>query len=270
MAVSDRTAANRINFNKGLFKMRILIGAILLLASGYGAAQVGVDYGQFASSGPIVEGTVCNNPDYVSSDDGTAENGYSGNPAVVTEATVVDRFSAADFPGGAIDSVCVGWVSLGPTSVNFEIVVFDDDGAGGAPGTELGSLSASATGLPTGLPATLAEFNFVGAGVALPGTGDFYLGIRYAPSSPNVFVAADETGATNAGAGQLFFDTGDPMTDDWQAVNGLFPNYSAMLIRGLPGTGLPESQPVPALGWQGILLMTLLLAGLAALVFRSR
>ncbi|MGB0514513.1 MAG: hypothetical protein ACPGJE_06710, partial [Wenzhouxiangellaceae bacterium] len=147
---------------------------------------------------------ICSDPGMIAVDDDAAENGYSGNAAIVAEATFVQQFDAADFPLRSIDTVCLGWVSLGPTSVNFEIVVFDDDGPGGVPGTELAAVPNSATGLPTGLPETVFSYNVFGDGIVLPTSGNFYLGVRFVPSDPNVFIAADETGATNAGAGQLF------------------------------------------------------------------
>ena len=216
--------------------------------------------------------TVCSDPSIISVDDGVAENGYSGNAAVVSEATIVQLFNAADFPQGSIDTVCLGWVSLGPSSINFEIVVFDDDGAGGVPGTELGAVAASATGIPTGLPETVLSYDVSGAGIGVPASGNFYIGVRFVPSDPNFFIAADETGATNVGAGQLFFDTGDPMNDDWQAINVLFPNYSALIVRALPGAGAPPptTEAVPTLSNTGLILMSLLLAAFAIVVLRAR
>lgn len=247
--------------------MRFLLAALLVSTGSLAFAQNAAEIGRFANS-VTIEGTTCSIPPYVGSDDGTAENGYSGNAATVTEFTVVDRFSTADFPGLAIDSVCIGFVSLGTPAVDYEIVVFDDDGAGGAPGTLLGAVAASATGIPTGLPETLFQVDFTGAGVTLPTTGDFYLGVRYAPfATGNVFVASDETGATNAGAGFLFFNTGDP-GDAWEPINGAFPGYSGMFIRGLPGAA--ESQPVPAMGTIGLALLGLMLIGVAIVALRAR
>ncbi len=240
-----------------------------------GQAQLADEVGAISDAGGARGGlpTVCTDPNIIAIDDGAAENGYSGNAAVVSEAIVVQRFSAVDFPDGAMDTVCIGLVSLGPTSLNFEIVVFDDDGPSGVPGTELGAVPASASGVPTGLPETVFSYDISAAGITLPATGNFYLGMRWTPSDPNIFIAADETGATNAGAGQLFFDTGDPMTDDWQAINGLFPNYSALIVRALPAQGTPpppEAAPVPTFSNFGLLLMALVLAGVAVVVIRTR
>jgi hypothetical protein len=183
----------------------------------------------------------------------------------------VQRFDSADFPAGLIAAACVGWISQGPESVNFEIVAFDDDGPGGAPGTELGAVAASATGLPSGLPATLFDYDLTASGITLPASGNFYLGARWVPSSPNVFIAADETGATNVGAGHAFFDTGDP-GDDWQALNSTFPNYSALIVRALAGAGepAPPALPVSMMSNWALILMALMLAAIAVTVLRMR
>ena len=90
-------------------------------------------------------GIDCNNaPGIVIHDDGTLENGYSGSPgAGVTEVRVVDKFTPTSYPS-TYSSVCLDFVTLagGPPTYTVDIVVYDDDGAGGSPGTLLGSLNA--------------------------------------------------------------------------------------------------------------------------------
>lgn len=212
---------------------------------------------------------ICSDPDIIALDDGAAENAYSGNPASVMEVTIVQLFDSADFPAGLIDAACIGWVSLGPGSVNFEIVVFDDDGAGGAPGTELSAVPASASGLPgSGLPETVFDYDLSASGITLPASGNFYLGARWVPTDPNVFVGADETGATNAGAGHIFFDLGDP-GDDWATISSTFPSYSSLIVRALPGEGAP-ALPVSMMSNWALVLMSLMLAVIAVVVLRMR
>ena len=72
-------------------------------------------------------------------DDGTAENGYSGNPALISSFEGVSQFTPASYPW-VYDTVCVALVSLGGATLDFEIEVRDDDGTGGEPGTLLGTL----------------------------------------------------------------------------------------------------------------------------------
>src|SRR5690606_1843335 len=93
-------------------------------------------------------------------DDGSVENGYSGNQAAgVTQVRLVDRFTPTGYPA-LVGSVCVSFISQGPTSLNYSVVVYDDDGAGGSPGTLLGSVPATATGVPViaGLPVTASFY----------------------------------------------------------------------------------------------------------------
>lgn len=253
--------------------------AILLLVvfSCAGFAQSAADFGSQPSPGPAVqplEGivSVCDDPAIIRSDDGTAENGYSGNTGTVSEVTLVDRFDRSDFPANLIDTICIGWVSLAPDGVDFDLVVFDDDGVDGAPGTLLASAPASISGLPIGLPATIAPYDFIGQGSVLPASGSFYIGVRYTPVVGGLFVAADESGAVGAAGGYVFFDTAAP-DDVWQAIQTAFPAYSALFVRALPGEPpvvLPESQPVPTMGNWSLMLMALALALVAVVVLRAR
>ena len=237
------------------------------------SAQNAVEIGEFASTPPtILEGSVCDSMEYIRNDDGSAENGYAGNPATVIEFSVVDQFDSADFPNSIISDVCVGLIaSPTPASLTFEVVVFDDDGAGGAPGTELGSSGSFSTPMPIppGLPGTVINVPLPGAGIQVPASGNFYVGVRFAPPG-GIFISADETGATAAGAGFVLFDTGDP-ADDWEAMGTptTFENYSAMLIRALPGeVVLPETQAVPVNNFWAMTILVLMLSGLGVFVIR--
>src|SRR6266850_7464225 len=89
-----------------------------------------------------IEGIDCDSaPGIVIHDDGGIENGYSGNPGLVTEVRFVDKFTPSSYPA-SYSSVCLDFVILpgGPPTYPIDVVVFDDDGPGGAPGTLLGEL----------------------------------------------------------------------------------------------------------------------------------
>lgn len=231
--------------------------------------SVATDIGPSENADPIARGAVCDDPGIITSDDGTAENGYSGNPATVTEVRLVDQFDVADFPAGTIDTICIGWISLaGGATQNFDIVIYDDDGAAGAPGTELASIASTASGIPAGLPGQMYSYDVSGAGITLPAADSFYIGARWMPDG-DIFVASDETGATSAGAGQVWFDT-DMI---WNPINTVFPNYSALMVRALPGTGgepPPESTPVPVMGGWSVVGLTLLMVVVALTVLRRK
>ena len=89
----------------------------------------------FAPQAQLVPlGVDCNDPSIIRHDDGTIENGGSGNPlAGVTEVRFADKFTPTSYPN-SYTSVCLDFVTLagGPPTYNVDIVVYDDDGAGGS------------------------------------------------------------------------------------------------------------------------------------------
>jgi hypothetical protein len=164
-------------------------------------------------------------------DDGSLENGYSGNPAVVNMLTMVDLFTPPG-PGHQYTQVCIAWTrgGTGAETLNFEIVFYDDDGPGNAPGTLLASLPATSAGIPAFPAGQFYDYDVSAVQNIVSGLdGDIYIGARWDPIA-GVFLAADESAGTPLGSGQVFFDTGDPL-DDWEPIAGGFTNYRSMLIR---------------------------------------
>src|SRR5262249_53874418 len=105
-----------------------------------------------AGPAPLIQGVPsgidCDNaPGIVIHDDGTVENGYSGCPGIMS--IWADKFTPATYPA-TYTSVCLSFnrLCVGPTSQQIEIVVFDDDGPGGSPGTELGAMPVTITNIP--------------------------------------------------------------------------------------------------------------------------
>lgn len=159
-------------------------------------------------------------------DDGSIENGYSHN-TTVSQSRFVQAYDVTQ--ASLLGTVCVSFVSLGPSSLNYEVAVFAADGAGGAPGTELGAVSATASGMSTGLPSSvlwhavdLSSLNL------LVQPGRIYIGVRFAPSSPNVFIASDESAASPAATGYVSTNT-TPAWELMQAPN--YEDYKALFIR---------------------------------------
>jgi hypothetical protein len=96
----------------------------------------------------VPSGIDCDNaPGIVIHDDGTLENGYGGGPGITV--IYADKFTPAVYPS-SYTSVCLAFNRLcaGPTSYPIEIVVFDDDGPGESPGTELGAMPVTITNIP--------------------------------------------------------------------------------------------------------------------------
>lgn len=160
-------------------------------------------------------------------DDGTIENGYSGNPAVATDVTVLEGFEPENEV--VLGTVCVALLSLGPDTRDFELVVFDDDGTDGAPGTEIAAVPATATGLPDGIPDPIVWYTVdLTSENIVVSSGRVYIGARWEVSDPNVFLASDEDGPGGVGAGYFRVDQ-----EAWSELGTVdtFPDYSAMFVR---------------------------------------
>jgi hypothetical protein len=165
-------------------------------------------------------------------DDGNAESGYSGDPDQMQHFTMVDHFVPTAYPA-AIDGVCLALLSLGPSSLDFDIVVHADDGPGGAPGTLLGVLPATANNLPIypPWPTTLPWYGFDLSSLNLRiRSGGVYIGLRWAASNPGVFITADTSTGQPANVGQGYSrrDAGA-----WTALATSYSSYRSLMIRGI-------------------------------------
>jgi uncharacterized repeat protein (TIGR01451 family) len=159
-------------------------------------------------------------------DDGGAENGYSGNPGLVSNYQATQQFTPASYPF-AYNTVCVGLVSLGGPNLDFNIQVLDDDGPAGGPGTPLGSVPVSAAGIPGGLPCAFYAFDISSMGLNIP-SGNVWIGVNWNPMTfPSRFLCADESPATPLHPGFVNFNLGG----GWQATQTVFPAYRAKLVR---------------------------------------
>ncbi|MFU8771589.1 MAG: choice-of-anchor J domain-containing protein [Anaerolineales bacterium] len=168
-------------------------------------------------------------PGIIIHDDGTIENGYSGNPDVVNQVIFVDPFTPSSYPA-SFTAVCVSLVSLGTTTLDFDIVLYADDGPGGAPGTELGSLPVSASDIPI-WPAPVPVWNAydISSLEVSIDAGSVYIGVRYAPPSPNVFIAADESTTTPLTGGYWWNDNAGV----WAPIQTAFAGYRALFVRAV-------------------------------------
>jgi hypothetical protein len=96
----------------------------------------------------VLSGIDCDNaPGIVIHDDGTVETGYQSAPGIL--GIFIDKFAPASCPS-TYTSVCLAFMRLcgGTTSERVEVVVFDDDGPGGSPGTELGAMPVTIDNIP--------------------------------------------------------------------------------------------------------------------------
>ena len=245
----------------------LVTGAVQTRASSAGAASAGADSQlrhDFSSkeaqkqaalrseaNRPRVPGGInCDTePNIVIQDDGTIEDGYSGSPgAGVTEVRVVDKFTPTSYPS-TYSSVCLDFVTLagGPPTYNIDVVVFDDDGPGGSPGTLLGSVNAQSATTHVFSPGQTPiwnSYNISGLGLNIT-SGSVYIGARWMPPSPtNVYISADEsTGHPVGFAGGYFWDNVD---NAWFTTQTLFPAYRACMIRPVQGPAGPTPTGTPS------------------------
>ena len=176
-------------------------------------------------------------------DDGQGENGYGWNPTAGTDGRYADKFTPAAYPA-TINTVCMSFITnAGVTSFNFKVAVYAADGAGGAPGTLLGSKAfvghpASIAGLP--FTPTFETFDISDLALNIT-SGSVYISANWdaTAGTSGVFIGVDESTSTPMAGGYNYSGTGP-----WGALGGTNqPNYRALMIRAvmpLAGPGAPS------------------------------
>jgi len=182
-------------------------------------------------------------------DDGTFENGYGWNNTV-TDGRYVMLFTPTAYPWN-FNTICIALSRLaaGPSSLTFDVVVYDNSGAGGAPG----NLVATVPGLvANAIPiwSTLAWYDFDISSVPTLTSGSYYIGAKWNASTLSGLVAigSDESTTTTLQTGYSWANAGP-----WTLLTTGFPDYRAMGIRTLGNSGppcpvVPASNPIPASG----------------------
>lgn len=165
-------------------------------------------------------------------DNGGFEGGYSVGPG---DAGSVMRF---DLPAGttALDQVCTCFSrsATAPSNMSFEVVVYDNNGAGGSPGTFLGAVDATANSIPV-FPATqFYNVDLAGSGITLPDQNVF-VGVVWPGGSPPLYICGDTSGST---AQRTLYGSGNGGAT-WTGYGTLFPTTAprALGIRVDPLTG---------------------------------
>jgi hypothetical protein len=181
-------------------------------------------------------GIDCDNaPGIVIHDDGTVENGYQSGPGLL--GIFADKFTPASYPS-TYTSVCLAFMRLcGATdSERVEVVVFDDDGPGGSPGTELGAMPVTIDNIPIFPDPTPVWNSFdISSLNIVVNDGSVYIGARWTPPSffDRAYLASDENGP-GASNGYYF----DNFSNVWTPIVNFFPQYRAMFVRAVEqGTG---------------------------------
>jgi hypothetical protein len=115
-----------------------------------------------------------------------------------------------------------------------EVVVFDDDGPGGSPGTELGAMPVTITNIPVFPDPTPAWNSFdISSLKIVVNDGSVYIGARWESDSLfQVYLDSDENGPGFGGG--YWYSTLDNM---WAPIQNVFPLYRAMFVRVVEQTG---------------------------------
>ena len=183
---------------------------------------------------PVASSAACAGPDWIVRDDGTAENAAGWDSSQVSDGHYADRFNLnAAPPDHLIIKACIGFLQTGgDTTIDFGVDWWTFDGVG-FPDTRIGSIPATATGVPSGLPGAFYEVDV--SPLQIPATGEVAVGPRWDPmEDEGFFFPFDETPAS-------------PFTDPvgttdgggtWDHMSNAFPNLRVTMVRlqtGPPG-----------------------------------
>jgi hypothetical protein len=122
------------------------------------------------------------------------DDGVFGDFYGLAPAYIVMKF---DLPSGAtrLDQVCACFSrsSVGSSTLPFEVVVFDDNGLGGSPGTFLGSVAATAESVPVVGSYDFYNVSLASSGITLP-DNSVYVGVYF--NSNEHYVCGDRSDGT--------------------------------------------------------------------------
>ncbi|MEJ5207339.1 GEVED domain-containing protein [Denitratimonas sp. CY0512] len=167
---------------------------------------------------------------------GAPDNGYGWNASAGTDPKYVDKFTPSSYPA-TYTTVCVSLLTnAGVTSAPVVVVVFADDGPGGAPGTELGRVNATANNITAALEQSFQAIDISEMGLEIT-EGSVYIGLEWdATSIAGLYIASDETSSANAGG--YSYSSGE-----WTPIIDGFEEYKSLFVRaiedqaGPPGIG---------------------------------
>lgn len=189
-----------------------------------------------APEAPVVRGEItpgCDaaTPGMLVHDDGMPDDGYRDGSGLFSINAYVDRFTPSAYPA-TLTTACVSFLTLGPTTQDFELIIYDDTGFDGGPGNLIVSVPATATGIPDTAMAAFVKVDLSGLGISIP-SGSVYIGAQWNPLDPgNVFIASDVNGDTNAGHGYHMRGS-DLGLGSWDPTIDEFADYHALLVRAI-------------------------------------
>ncbi len=188
---------------------------------------------------PFAVGDSCAGTGQEKHDDGSFENGGGWNNTV-TDGRLVMKFRPASYPW-KYTKLCIAFTRLaaGPDSLKFDVVVYDSTGAGGDPGTLLGTLPNQIVRPVLVFPAySWFSFDISSLPASTVNSGAVYIGIKYDASittQANKFVMIDESAITPLWPGYAWANTGP-----WTTAQTFWPSYKSWAMRTI---GQPSGPP---------------------------
>jgi len=172
----------------------------------------------FAASGPSCIGGV-------EADDGTFETGYVALGGI--ESRMVQRLTPPVHPS-LLTRACLCWISenASASTLSYQLVVYDDNGPGGGPGTPLGTRAVIANGVSSTAPTFFGyDCSLLDIGVT---SGSIYVGAVWDRiANPDFFLCADESTSTPPAKIYASNDAGA----HWTPLQDLEPRARAVGVR---------------------------------------
>jgi hypothetical protein len=164
-------------------------------------------------------------------DDGMPEDGYRDGSGLFSINAYVDRFTPSAYPA-TLTTACVSFLTNGPTTQDFDLIVYDDTGFDGSPGNLIASVPATATDIPNTAMAAFVKIDLSGLGISIA-SGSVYIGAQWNPLDPgDVFIASDVDGDPDAGHGYHMRGS-DLGLGSWDRTIEEFADYHALLVRAV-------------------------------------
>ena len=183
-------------------------------------------------------------------DDGEGETGIGWNPTDNVRVDLVVPFTPPEYPY-VYDQMCLTWTQTsGDDTIAFRLVMFDDDGPNGTPGTQLASLPASSAGVP--LFPTIGEFESFELNFPPVDDGVVFLGVEWDPSVEQEYFVGADTDADfldyhRVDLGTWVPDIGTARTPMIR-VDGFGTGANAFLRKVDPNTGSLTTASSPRVG----------------------
>jgi hypothetical protein len=159
-------------------------------------------------------------------DDGETDVGYG----FANTASFYDLVQRFDLPASPlqVDALELCLFRTGPQdALDFDLTIWDDNGAGGGPGTLLEVVTAQVSGLPGGGLPTFFTFDLSGLDIVVEGQ-KVYIGAGW---SPDIFEDFFLCGDYDRDTVQPGFDMVN-LDLNWVPLQTADPQYTALMVRG--------------------------------------